>query len=129
MDAVVTSPGAVGWIICVWAGAVGGVTVLALAVVLSPCESKGGHDTVAGALSPMGVLFTLDSIECFAVDLILSYLIFVDFRVAMKSSCVNPAGSNVTTSCLIVLSVAHFLIDILLAISSLNLNLRIIFRL
>ena len=129
MDAVVTSPGAVGWIVCVWAGADGGVTVLALAVVLSPCGSKGGHETVAGVLSPMGILFTLGPVECFTVDLTLSYLIFVDFSVAMKSSCVNPAGSDMTPSCLIVLSVAHFFIDILLAISSLNLNLRIIFRL
>ena len=126
---VVILPGSVGWVIDVWDGTIGGVAILALVVILCPCVSKGGHDTVAGALSPIGILLTLNSIECFAADLILSYLIFVDFSVAMKSSCVNPAGSNVTPSCLIVLSVAHFLIDILLAISSLNLNLRIIFRL
>ena len=122
-------PGLMGWAVDVWAVTVWGVAVLTLDAVLCPWASKGGHVTDTGAFSPMGVLLTLDSIECFAADLILSYLIFVDFNVAMKSSCVNPAGSNVTPSCLIVLSVAHFLIDILLAISSLNLNLRIIFRL
>ena len=125
---VMIRPGSMGWAVDVWARTVWGVAVLALDAVLCPCVSKGGHDTVTGAFSPMGVLLTLDSIECFAADLILSYLIFVDFNVAMKSSCVNPAGSNTTPSCLIVLIVPHLLIDILFAISSLNLSLRIILR-